>query len=67
MTWVVKCPCKCGENVKFAKFDFKDTEITIEACSKMKAQGIVSYQVPKSTLLQWNEEGFSLNPSEVKI
>ena len=44
----VTCPCGCDEIVSATTKDFQSTTITVKACSKWAANGIVSSKLPKS-------------------
>jgi hypothetical protein len=54
MTYI-NCPAthNCGERVALNLNGFASTEATLDACSVYQAEGIRSFNVPKSTALAW--------------
>jgi len=44
----ISCPCRCGEVVEAGDAGFSATTVTVEACTKVRAMGIVSTTIRKS-------------------
>jgi len=44
----ILCPCECSEVVTADMGDFRSTTATVEACAKLRKDGIVSQTIRKS-------------------
>lgn len=47
-TFTISCPCGCGETLTASDAGFTSTTVSVEACTKVRAMGIVSTTIRKS-------------------
>jgi hypothetical protein len=53
-TATIACPVDgCGEQVAVTSAGFAATTVTLAACANRRAEGVTSYEVPKSIAMGW--------------